>query len=104
LQATALVHEAWLRLVDDSIYHAARQFADPKQLSAYLDLACDGNPALRGRIENLLRATQFRDSCWHLPYVIVLMPIRGERLVALRIFAVSRLCQAMSFQRRGNCG
>jgi len=42
---------------EEAIYNAARQFADPEKLSAYLDLACDGNPAMRKRIENLLRAT-----------------------------------------------
>ena len=42
---------------EEAIYNAARQFADPEKLSAYLDLACDGNPAMRKRIESLLRAT-----------------------------------------------
>jgi eukaryotic-like serine/threonine-protein kinase len=42
---------------EEAIYNAARQFADPDKLSAYLDLACDGNPAMRQRIESLLRAT-----------------------------------------------
>ncbi len=42
---------------EEAIYNAARQFADPEKLSAYLDLACDGNPGMRKRIESLLRAT-----------------------------------------------
>ena len=42
---------------EEAIYNAARQFAGPGKLSAYLDLACDGNPAMRKRIESLLRAT-----------------------------------------------
>ncbi len=42
---------------EEAIYNAARHFADPEKLSAYLDLACDGNPAMRQRIESLLRAT-----------------------------------------------
>ena len=42
---------------EESIYHAARQFADAEKLSAYLDLACDGDPVMRKRIESLLRVT-----------------------------------------------
>ena len=42
---------------EEAIYNAARQFTDPQKLSAYLDLACDGDPAMRKRIESLLRAT-----------------------------------------------
>jgi WD40 repeat protein/serine/threonine protein kinase len=42
---------------EEAIYNAARQFADPEKLSAYLDLACNGNQAMRKRIESLLRAT-----------------------------------------------
>ncbi len=41
---------------EEAIYNAARQFADPRKLSAYLDLACDGHPAMRQRIDSLLRA------------------------------------------------
>ena len=40
---------------EEAIYNAARQFANPEKLSAYLDLACDGNPAMRRRLESLLR-------------------------------------------------
>ena len=42
---------------EEAIYNAARHFAGPEKLSAYLDLASDGNPAMRQRIESLLRAT-----------------------------------------------
>ena len=42
---------------EEAIYNAARQFGDPEKLSSYLDLACDGNPSMRKRIESLLRAT-----------------------------------------------
>jgi len=42
---------------EEAIYNAARQFTDPQKLSAYLDLACEGNPAMRERIASLLRAT-----------------------------------------------
>jgi WD40 repeat protein/serine/threonine protein kinase len=42
---------------EEAIYNAARQFADPEKLSAYLDLACNGNQAMRKRIESLLRGT-----------------------------------------------
>ena len=42
---------------EEAIYNAARQFANPEKLSAYLDLAFDGSPAMRNRIESLLRAT-----------------------------------------------
>jgi len=46
---------------EEAVFNAARQFADPQKLSAYLDLACDGNPAMRKRIESLLRATSAAD-------------------------------------------
>ncbi|MHC1764346.1 MAG: protein kinase [Verrucomicrobiia bacterium] len=46
---------------EEAIYNAARQFTDPEKLSAYLDLACDGNPAMRERITRLLRATPAAD-------------------------------------------
>lgn len=39
---------------EETIFHAALQFGDPAKRSAYLDLACDGDPALRGRMEKLL--------------------------------------------------
>ncbi|MCL4177893.1 MAG: protein kinase [Verrucomicrobia bacterium] len=42
---------------EEAIYNAARQFADPERLSAYLDFACEGNPPMRERIASLLRAT-----------------------------------------------
>ena len=42
---------------EEAIYNAARQFAEPEKLSVYLDLACNGNQAMRKRIESLLRAT-----------------------------------------------
>src|SRR5437773_11137361 len=41
---------------EEAIYNAARQFADSDKLSAYLDLACDGNQTMRKRIESLLSA------------------------------------------------
>jgi eukaryotic-like serine/threonine-protein kinase len=41
---------------EEAIYNAARQFTDAEKLSAYLDLTCEGNAALRERIARLLRA------------------------------------------------
>src|SRR4029453_568231 len=42
---------------EEAIFNAARQFADPNKLRAYLDLACEGKPALREQIERLLGAS-----------------------------------------------
>lgn len=44
-----------------AIFNAAKQFSDPRQLAAYLDVACEGKPGLRQRIERLLRASAQAD-------------------------------------------
>jgi WD40 repeat protein/serine/threonine protein kinase len=41
-------------LDEEAIFNAAKQFADPQQLAAYLDVACKGKPDMRQRIERLL--------------------------------------------------
>ncbi len=46
---------------EEAIFSAARFFRDSEKLSAYLDLACDGNPELRRRIERLLGAAPDAD-------------------------------------------
>src|SRR5438876_4601996 len=46
---------------EEAIFSAARFFRDSEKLSAYLDLACDGNPELRQRIERLLGAAPDAD-------------------------------------------
>src|SRR6516225_552386 len=49
------------------IFTAARQMTDPAARSAYLDEACDGDPALRDRVEALLQAHGQRDSLLDAP-------------------------------------
>jgi serine/threonine protein kinase len=49
------------------IFTAARQMTDPAARSAYLDEACGGDPALRGRVEALLRAHERPDSLLDAP-------------------------------------
>ncbi|MBI2947352.1 MAG: serine/threonine protein kinase, partial [Verrucomicrobia bacterium] len=39
---------------EENIFNAAQQLADPAQRNAYLDQACEGDMALRARIEKLL--------------------------------------------------
>ena len=47
---------------EEAIFNAARLFSDAAKLSAYLDLACEGNPGLRRRIERLLGAATGADN------------------------------------------
>src|SRR5262249_51120686 len=49
------------------IFTAARQMTDPAARSAYLDEACGGDSALRGRVEALLRAHGQPDSLLDAP-------------------------------------
>ncbi|MCI0539421.1 MAG: hypothetical protein L0Z50_29785, partial [Verrucomicrobiales bacterium] len=46
----------------EAIFNAARQFTDADKLPAYLDLACEGKPELRGRLERLLAASGEADA------------------------------------------
>jgi WD40 repeat protein/serine/threonine protein kinase len=48
-------------LDEEAIFNAAKQFADPRQLAAYLDVACKGKPDMRRRIERLLGASAEAD-------------------------------------------
>lgn len=41
---------------EEELFDAARNIADPAARRAFLDGACDGDPALRDRIDNLLKA------------------------------------------------
>jgi hypothetical protein len=56
------------------IFTAARQMTDPAARSAYLDEACGGDPALRGRVEALLRAHERPDSLLDAPAVVLADP------------------------------
>src|SRR5262249_21408987 len=49
------------------IFTAARQITDPAARSTYLDQACAGDPALRDRVEALLRAHAQPDSLLDAP-------------------------------------
>src|SRR5437588_524018 len=51
------------------IFTAALEQTDPVARSAYLDEACDGDPALRERVEVLLRAHDQPDSLLDAPAV-----------------------------------
>src|SRR5690242_15954027 len=56
-------------MTERDIFTAAREKADPAARSAYLDVACAGNPALRARVEALLRAHDRADSLLDDPIV-----------------------------------
>src|SRR5262245_21429828 len=43
-------------MTERSIFLAALEYDDPAERSAYLDSACDGDPALRAQVEQLLTA------------------------------------------------
>jgi hypothetical protein len=47
---------------EEVIFNAARQFADAEKLRQYLDLACEGEPEMRQRIERLLGTAPEADS------------------------------------------
>jgi serine/threonine protein kinase len=53
------------------IFTAARQMTDPAARSAYLDEACAGDPALRNRVEALLRAHGQPDSLLDAPAAVL---------------------------------
>jgi WD40 repeat protein/serine/threonine protein kinase len=52
---------------EEAIFNAAQQFAQSEKLGAYLDLACEGKPELRRRIERLLGVTSAADSFFRRP-------------------------------------
>jgi hypothetical protein len=41
---------------EETIFNAAIELRDPTKRAAYLDLACEGDPALRTRLEKMLAA------------------------------------------------
>ena len=43
---------------EETIFNAAVELRDPAKRAAYLDLACDGDPALRARLEKMLAADE----------------------------------------------
>jgi eukaryotic-like serine/threonine-protein kinase len=47
---------------EEVIFNAARQFTDPTKAAKYLDLACEGKPEMRERIQGLLQASAEADS------------------------------------------
>ena len=46
---------------EEVIFNAARQFTDPEKARRYLDLACEGKPEMRQRIERLLGTSAAAD-------------------------------------------
>src|SRR5881396_3083915 len=70
---------------EEAIFSAARFFRDSEKLSAYLDLACDGNPELRGRIERLLGAAPDADDFFErnpAPLEQVIAPLEAGATIA----------------------
>ena len=45
---------------EETIFNAAVELPDPAKRATYLDLACDGDPALRARLEKMLAADDDR--------------------------------------------
>src|SRR5260221_8833077 len=41
---------------EETIFNAAVELREPAKRAAYLELACDGDPALRARLEKMLAA------------------------------------------------
>jgi len=70
---------------EEAIFSAARFFRDSEKLSAYLDLACDGNPELRRRIERLLGAAPDADDFFErnpAPLEQVIAPLEAGATIA----------------------
>src|SRR5437868_14240656 len=57
-------------MTERDLFTAARELADPAARSAYLDEACCADPALRARVEALLRAHDRPDSLLDVPAVV----------------------------------
>src|SRR5262245_35071829 len=56
-----------LKLDEETIYHVARRIAETEARAAYLDQVCAGDPALRGRVERLLRVCEQEASFLEVP-------------------------------------
>src|SRR6266700_46294 len=41
---------------EETIFHAAVELRDPAKRATYLEMACDGDPDLRARLEKMLAA------------------------------------------------
>src|SRR5580765_7640693 len=50
---------------EETIFNAAVELREPAKRATYLELACDGDPALRARLEKMLAAD--RDSFFEKP-------------------------------------
>jgi len=46
----------------EAIFHAVLELSDPDQREIYLREACQGDPALRAKVEGLLRASAAAES------------------------------------------
>ena len=46
---------------EEALFHAALEIEDPAQRAAYLEGACQGDPALRERLETLGERNDFED-------------------------------------------
>ncbi len=69
---------------DETIFAAALQWETPAQRAAYLDEACAENPALRARVEELLRASDGAQTFLERP-VGVPRPAPGAGAPTLRV-------------------
>src|SRR5262245_49833557 len=56
-----------LKLDEETIYHIARRIADSEARAAYLEQVCTGDPALRGRVERLMRVCEQEASFLEVP-------------------------------------
>ena len=55
---------------EEDLFDCARQITDAKERERYLEGACDGDPSLRRRIEDLLKAEKDADAFFDLSRVI----------------------------------
>ena len=65
-------------MTEETIFLTALEQATPADRAAYLDAACAGDPALRQRVEALLRSQADPDSFLDRPAVARLSPRRDE--------------------------
>ena len=60
---------------EEELFDAARNIADPAARRAFLDGACDGDPALRGRMEDLLKAAAAAEDFFAEGRTVVTAPV-----------------------------
>jgi hypothetical protein len=65
-------------MTEQALFLAALERTDPAERTAYLDAACAGDPALRTRIEALLRSSDHAGTFLDMPAIEQLVAYAGK--------------------------